>query len=425
MVSLVKQVPEILGQTSDVLIRSTRVLGHGPEPVDVLLSAGHIFAIGKQLATNGGMVIDASGGMLTPSFVELHCHLDAALTAGTPRPNNSGTLWEGIELWSEIKPSLDEISVYRRAHQAVLAMLEKGVTHVRSHVDICDPGLTALRALLRLREDLRGLVELQLVAFPQEGLYSYADGLSLMREAIHLGVDCVGGIPHYEMTREDGVRSVETVMQLAHDNNLLVDIHCDEIDDDQSRFVEVMAAQTIRLDMNGRVTASHLTASHSYNGAYANKLLALMKRSGLHVVTNPLDNSVLQGRFDDYPKRRGHARVKELLSAGLNVACGQDSFMDPWYPMGDGDPLKAAFVLMHYAQLIGSDERPWLFRMLTEMPATAFGMKQHAVVEGSSANLILWDVPSEDEALRHLPSRRTVLRNGVIVAKDETINTTD
>ncbi|MEJ2633480.1 MAG: cytosine deaminase [Acidihalobacter sp.] len=401
----------------NLLIRNARVPGHGPQPCDVSLAGGRIVVIGEGLSATGQTVIDAAGGMLTPSFVELHCHLDATLTAGTPRPNRSGTLWEGIALWSEIKPSLDEDSVYRRARKTLLWMLSHGVTHVRSHVDICDPSLVALRALLGLREELRDTIDLQLVAFPQEGLYAYADGEALMQEAIHLGVDCLGGIPHYEMTREDGVRSVERVMALAQEHDRLVDIHCDEIDDEQSRFVEVMAAQTVRLGMIGRVTASHLTASHGYNGAYANKLLGLMKRAGLHVVTNPLDNSVLQGRFDGYPTRRGHARIKEMLQAGLKVACGHDSVMDPWYPMGDGDPLKAAFVLMHYAQIIGADERPWLFRMLTDMPAAAFGLERHAVAEGAAADLILWDVPTEDEALRRLPPRRAVIRNGAVVAE--------
>lgn len=390
------------------------------EPCDVAITDGVIRAIGPRLDLPDASAVpelDAAGGMLTPSFIELHCHLDAALTAGTPRPNRSGTLWEGIALWAELKPTLDEASVYRRARQTLLWMLSHGVTHVRSHVDTCDPSLVSLRALLRLREELRGLIDLQLVAFPQEGLLAYGDGEALMAEAIHLGVDCLGAIPHYEMTREDGVRSVERIMALALEHQRRVDIHCDETDDEQSRFVEVMAAQTLRLGLQGQVTASHLTASHSYNGAYANKLIALMKRAGLHVVTNPLDNSVLQGRFDGYPVRRGHARIKEMLQAGLNVACGHDSVMDPWYPMGDGDPLKAAFVLMHYAQIIGADERPWLFRMLTDMPAAAFGLAQHAVTEGAPANLILWDVSSEDEALRRLPPRRAVIRNGAIVAE--------
>lgn len=403
------------------MIRNTRIPAFGSEPVNVIISGGIISYIGDKGASEARVTIEADGGMLTASFIELHCHLDAAFTAEVGRPNRSGTLSEGIQIWSEIKLSLTEGEVYDRGYRALMAMLLHGVTHVRSHVDICDSNLTALKALLRLRQDLRGVIELQLVAFPQEGLYGHVDGDALMREAIHLGVDGLGGIPHYEMTREDGVRSVERIMALARAHNLFVDIHCDEIDDDQSRFVEVMAAQTIRLDMVGRVTASHLTASHSYNGAYANKVIGLMQRAGLHVVTNPLDNSVLQGRYDGYPVIRGHARVKEFLRAGLAVACGHDSIMDPWYPMGDGDPMKAAFVLMHYAQIIGSDERPWLFRMLTEMPAIAYGLDRHRIMEGAPADLILWDVPTEDEALRRLPPRRAVIRKGNIVAEYDRI----
>lgn len=401
---------------TDILIRNARITARGPEPCDVAIAGGRIAAIGPHLPA-GGTEIDAAGGLLSPSFVELHCHLDATLTAGTPRPNRSGTLWEGIALWAEIKPALTEESVYARARKTLMWMLSHGVTHVRTHVDVCDPSLVALRALIRLREDLRGTLDLQLVAFPQEGIYAYADGEALMQESIHLGVDCLGGIPHYEITREDGVRSVEWVLAQAREHGRRVDIHCDETDDEQSRFVEVMVAQTLRQGLSGRVTASHLTASHGYNGAYAGKLIGYMARAGLHVVTNPLDNSVLQGRFDGYPTRRGHARIKEMLQAGLNVACGHDSVMDPWYPMGDGDPLKAAFVLMHYAQIIGADERPWLFRMLTDMPAAAFGLNDHAIAEGTPADLILWDIPTEDEALRRLPPRRAVFRNGIVVAE--------
>lgn len=401
----------------DLLVRNARVFGLPEgEVLDIQIVGGHVASIGKGIPSLEH-VLDADGGMVTPSFIELHCHLDAALTVGEKYTNKSGTLWEGIDIWSKIKPTLTEESVYQRARDAILLMLAKGVTHVRSHVDICDPSLVALNALLRLRKELRGIIELQLVAFPQEGLYAYSDGLALMKESIQLGVDCLGGIPHYEMTREDGVHSVQQIIALAHEHERKVDIHCDETDDEQSRFVEIMAAETIRRNMIGRVTASHLTASHSYNGAYANKIISLIKRARLHVITNPLDNSVLQGRFDDYPKRRGHARIKEMLQAGINVACGHDSIMDPWYPMGDGDPLKAAFILMHFAQMIGAEERPWLFKMLTQMPAMAFGLERHDVLVGSPANLIVWDVPNEDEALRRLPPRRAVLRNGKIVAE--------
>ena len=398
-------------------IANARLRGY-PEPIDLQLSDGRISAMGRQLRREGEGV-DAGGMLVTPSFIEPHCHLDAALTAGQPRPNASGTLWEGIALWSEIKPVLDQADVYRRAHETLRWMASFGITHVRSHVDICDASLTALRALVRLREDVRDWMDLQLVAFPQEGIFGFPDGEALMHESIALGVDALGAIPHYEMTREDGVRSVQWVMALAKRHGLLVDVHCDEIDDEQSRFVEVLAAETIRQGMSGRTTASHLTASHSYNGAYASKLISLMRRAGLHVVTNPLDNAVLQGRFDHYPIRRGHARVKEMLAAGLQVACGHDSVMDPWYPMGAGDPLKALFVLMHYVQIIGAAERPVLFEMATTMAAAVHGLADHGVHPGAEANLILWDVPSEDDALRLLPPRRMVLKRGRVVAQTQ------
>src|SRR6266481_4425481 len=289
-------------------------------------------------------VIDLGGALVTPALVEPHIHLDAVLTVGEPRHNQSGSLFEGIAIWAERVKQLSVEDVKRRVRTVLRWQLANGVQFVRSHVDVCDPELRAVRALLELREEIGDQMTLQLVAFPQQGIMSFDGGEDLMRRAVDLGVDVVGAIPHFELTREYGEQSIKFAFALASDKGLRVDIHCDETDDDHSRFVEVMAAETIRLGMQGRVTASHTTAMHSYDNAYADRLIRLVRVAGIHMVTNPLDNSVLQGRFDSYPIRRGFTRVKELLRAGVNVAIGHDSIMDPWYPLGYGDPLQAAAV---------------------------------------------------------------------------------
>ncbi len=368
--------------------------------------------------------IDVAGALVTPALVEPHIHLDAVLTVGEPRPNVSGSLFEGIAIWAERVQSLTVADVKRRASEVLRWQLASGVLHVRSHVDVCDPQLRALRALVELREELAGQLDLQLVAFPQQGIYSFDDGERLMREAVRLGADVVGGIPHFELTREYGERSVRFVAELAAEHGLRVDIHCDETDDEHSRFLEVLAAETIRLGLGGRVTASHTTAMHSYNAAYAYRLIRNLRRAGLHMVTNPLDNSVLQGRFDGYPIRRGHTRVKELIAAGVNVCIGHDSVMDPWYPLGYGDPLQAAFVLAHYGQMSGHQELRYLIEMITANPARALGLTEYGLNMGDRADLVVFAAPSESDAIRLVAPRRLVLREGRIVARTEPARTT-
>src|ERR687886_223817 len=358
----------------DLCLRGARVPGSS-ETRDIGIANGKIVAADDAARTT----IDLEGSLLSPAFVEPHIHLDAVLTVGQPRYNSSGSLFEGIAIWAERAPQLSVEDVQRRVREVLRWQLANGVLHVRSHVDVCDPELHALRALLELRDEARDQIDLQLVAFPQQGIYSFDAGERLMREAVRLGADVVGGIPHYELTREYGERSVRFVMELAAEHGLQVDIHCDETDDDQSRFLEVMAAETIRLGMSGRVTASHTTAMHSYNNAYAYRLIQNLRRAGLHMVTNPLDNSVLQGRFDGYPIRRGHTRIKELLAAGVNVCLGHDSVMDPWYPLGYGDPLQAAFVLAHYGQMSGFEELRTLIEMITTNPARALGLREYGL----------------------------------------------
>jgi cytosine deaminase len=367
---------------------------------------------------------DLGGRLVTPPLVEPHIHLDAVLTVGQPRPNRSGSLFEGIAIWAERVRDLTAADVKDRVRQVLRWQLACGVQHVRSHVDVCDPELRALRALVELREEARGIVDLQLVAFPQQGIMSFDGGPELMREAVELGADVIGAIPHYELTREDGVESVKFAMALAQEHGLRVDIHCDETDDEHSRFVETMVAETIRRGMSGRVTASHTTAMHSYNAAYASRLIANIARAGLHMVTNPLDNAVLQGRFDQGPIRRGHTRVKQLLEAGVNVAIGHDSVMDPWYPLGHADPLQAAFVLAHLGHMSGDQELRTLIDMITVAPAAALGVADYGLHIGGPADLVVFDARSEAEALRLQRPRFQVLRAGRLVAATEPARST-
>ena len=369
-------------------------------------------------------VVELGGALVTPPLVEPHIHLDAVLTVGEPRYNLTGSLFEGIAIWAERVKDLTAEDVKRRVRQVLRWQLANGVQHVRSHVDVCDPQLTALRALVELRDEVRGQMEMQLVAFPQQGIYSFDGGEELMRKAVQAGADVVGGIPHFEITREYGERSVKFAMALAAEHGLRVDIHCDETDDDHSRFSEVMAAETIRLGLEGRVTASHTIAMHSYNAAYAFRLINNLRRARMHMVTNPLDNSVLQGRFDAYPIRRGHTRVKELLDAGVNVCIGHDSVMDPWYPLGYGDPLQAAMVLAHYGHMSGYEELKTLVRMITVQPALALGLENYGLEVGRPAGLVVFEAPTESDAIRLVPRRRLVLRAGKVVARTEAARTT-
>ena len=393
----------------DLLLRNARITG---ALKDLGVHNGRLVAPGEARE-----VVDLRGRLVTPPLVEPHIHLDAALTVGQPRPNASGSLFEGIAIWSERVRDLTVEDVKARAGRTLRWQLANGVQYVRSHVDVCDPELRALRALAELREEARGLVEMQLVAFPQQGILAYDGGRDLMRRAIALGADVVGGIPHYELTREDGVESVRYAFALADEHGLRVDIHCDETDDEQSRFVEVMVAETIRRGMSGRVTASHTTAMHSYNNAYAYRLVANIARAGLHMVTNPLDNAVLQGRFDTGPVRRGHTRVKQLQEAGINVCVGHDSVMDPWYPLGYGDPLQAAFVFVHLGHMSGDAELRRLVDMVTVNPAAALGIEDYGLHDGGPADLVVFDAPTEADALRLVAPRYLVLRAGRVVAR--------
>jgi cytosine deaminase len=407
----------------DLLVRDARLhptRGGRPEPVDVGVTAGRISAVRARgtLAADGAVELQAGGRLLSPPLVDPHVHLDAVLTVGEPRHNETGTLIEGILTWSDRKQSLTHEDVKRRARQAILWEVAQGTGLIRSHVDVCDPNLVALKALLELRDELHDLVDLRLIAFPQDGILSFPNGKELMREAMRLGCDVIGGIPHYEWTREDGVDEVHFLFELAAETGKGIDLHCDETDDDQSRFLEVVAADTMRNGMQGRVVAGHTTAMGSYNDAYAFKLLQILKRAGVTIVANPLDNVALQGRFDSYPKRRGMTRVKELDQAGINVACGHDSIMDPWYPLGRGSMLDALSMLVHVGQMTGRGELFRAYEMVTTNAARAAEV-DYGLEEGKPANFIVLDCEDEAEAIRLRPAARWVVRLGRIVAETE------
>jgi cytosine deaminase len=406
----------------DLLVRNARLyptLGASPEPVDIGVAGGRFAAVrGRgELEANGATELDADGSLVSPPLVDPHVHLDAALTVGEPRFNESGTLIEGILTWAERKPSLTVEDVKRRAREAIRWEVAQGTGMIRSHVDVCDPSLTALRALLELRDEVRDLVDLRLIAFPQDGILSFPEGEELMREAMRMGCDVIGGIPHYELTREDGVAEVNFIFDLARETGKPIDLHCDETDDPESRFLEVVAARSIRDGMQGRVVAGHTTAMGSYNDAYAFKLFQILRRAGVTIVANALDNIVLQGRFDSYPKRRGMTRVKELDAAGINVACGHDSIMDPWYPLGRGSMLDALSMLVHVGQMTGRSELFRAYEMITGNPARAAEIGDWNLDEGSPANFVVFDCADEAEAIRLRPAARWVVRNGRVVAE--------
>ena len=394
--------------------------GAAPAPVDVRVDGQTIAAIrpAGTFAGDGRLEIDAAGRLLSPPLVDPHVHMDAVLTVGEPRHNESGTLIEGIQTWAERKPTLTHEDVKDRAREAIRWEVAQGTGLIRSHVDVCDPNLVALKALLELRDEVRDIVDLRLIAFPQDGILSFPNGKELMREAMRLGCDVIGGIPHYEWTRDDGVEEVHFIFDLARETGKPIDLHCDETDDEQSRFLEVVAARSLRDGMQGRVVAGHTTAMGSYGDNYAFKLIQILKRAGVTIIANPLDNIVLQGRFDRYPKRRGMTRVKELDAAGINVGCGHDSIMDPWYPLGRGSMLDALSMLVHVAQMTGRTELFRAYEMVTTNPARAAEVAW-GVKEGLPANFVVFDCADEAEAIRLRPAARWVVREGRIVAETE------
>jgi cytosine/creatinine deaminase len=397
-----------------LILRGARL---GDEVLDVGLADGRIGRISARLDERAEREIDAGGRLVSPPFIESHVHLDTTLTAGEPRWNESGTLFEGIQLWSERKKSLTHDDVVARATQLLRWQVAQGVLHVRTHADVTDPEFTGLKALLEVKEKVREWADVQIVAFPQEGMISYPGGVELMEEALRLGADAVGGIPHYEQTREMGVESVKQSFRLAEKHDKFIDIHCDETDDPHSRFLEVMAAEAIRTGMGPRVTASHTTAFGSYDNAYAFKLMGFLAKSGINFVANPVVNITLQGRYDTYPKRRGITRVKELWQNGLNVSLGYDDIMDPWYPLGTGNMLQPAHMAVHVCHMTGREEVMACFDMVTGNAARTLGLKHYGIAEGNPANLVLVDAPDKWEAIRRLATTTLVVKDGEVISE--------
>lgn len=402
-----------------LLLKNARLRGADTSapPVDIAIENGKIARIAANLDLPDAEKIDCGGNLVTPPFIEPHIHLDSVLAAGQPRFNGSGTLFEGIQIWGERKGSLTKEDVQARALQALKLMAGHGVLYVRTHVDVTEPRLIALDALLELREQVKDWVTLQIVGFPQDGIYSRPENEGLLEESLKRGADVVGGIPHYELTREDGVRSIQRIFDLAAKYDRLIDVHCDEVDDEQSRFVEVIIAEAIKRGGGERVSASHTTAFGSYNDSYAYKLLGFLKRTNINFIANPLINITLQGRQDSYPKRRGLTRIKELWQNGTNITVGQDCIYDPWYILGTGSLIGVAHMTIHVAQMTGLKEIDACFDMITTNGAKALHLSDYGIREGSPANLVVLPVQDAFAALRYQVTPSIVISRSKVIAR--------
>ncbi|MYM88079.1 amidohydrolase family protein [Rugamonas sp. FT82W] len=392
-------------------------LADGQRGVDVAIERGRIAAVGPALPLKGAQEIDAGGNLLSAPFVDAHFHMDATLSYGLPRVNASGTLLEGIALWGELKPELTQQALVERALQYCDWAAARGLLAIRTHVDICDDRLLAVEALLEVKRLAAPYLDLQLVAFPQDGVLRSPTALANLKRAVGMGVDVVGGIPHFERTMADGAESVRILCEFAAEQGLMVDMHCDESDDPLSRHIETLAYHSHRLGLHGRVAGSHLTSMHSMDNYYVSKLLPLIREAGVAAIANPLINITLQGRHDSYPKRRGMTRVPELLAAGIEVAFGHDCVMDPWYSLGSGDMLEVAHMGLHVAQMTGQDAMRACYQAVTAAPARILGLRDYGVAVGCHADLVLLDAADPVEAIRLRAARRMVMRRGKVIAE--------
>ena len=392
-------------------------LPDGTEGVDVGIREEKIIAVEKNLDAEASVTTDGSNCMLSPPFVDSHFHMDATLSLGLPRLNQSGTLLEGIQLWGELKPDLTQEAIKDRALRYCDLAVSQGLLAIRSHVDVCDSRLLAVEALLDVQKQVKPYLDLQLVAFPQDGFYRSENAETNLLKALDLGVEIVGGIPHFERTMEDGRRSVDALCRIAAERGLMVDMHCDESDDPMSRHVESLASATLRFGLQGRVTGSHLTSMHSMDNYYVSKLIPLMAESGMHAIANPLINITIQGRQDVYPKRRGMTRVPELMSAGINVAFGHDCVMDPWYPLGSADMLEVASMGLHVAQMTGVEAMKSCFQAVTANAACIMNLEGYGIKPGCNADLVLLEARDPIEAIRLKAKRLMVMRRGKVIAE--------
>lgn len=402
----------------DLIVRNA-TLTDGRSGVDIGCAEGRISVIAERLDADAAQVVDAGGQLVSPPFVDPHFHMDATLSLGLPRLNISGTLLEGIALWGELKPQLTVEAVMERALRYCDLAVAQGLLSIRSHVDVSTAPLVGVEALLEVRKKVSPYIDLQLVAFPQDGLFRAEGAEENLLRALDMGVDVVGGIPHFERTMDDGAASVKRLCQIAADRGLQIDLHCDESDDPMSRHIETLAAEATRLGLGDRVVASHATAMHSYDNYYASKLIPLIAESGMNVVPNPLINITLQGRSDTYPRRRGLTRVAELRAAGVNVAFGQDCTMDPWYPLGSADMLEVAHMGIHAAPMTSREAMAWAFDSVTLGGAAAMGLPDPTLRVGGPANMVLLQAKDRIEAVRLKATRLAVIRAGRVISQTE------
>ncbi|WP_244813801.1 amidohydrolase family protein [Caballeronia sp. Lep1P3] len=407
----------------DLIIRRAALV-RSPALVDIGIEAGRFAAIEPHLFATAREEIDANGSLVSAPFVDAHFHMDATLSYGLPRVNASGTLLEGIALWGELKPVLTQEAIVERALQYCDWAVARGLLAIRSHVDVCDSRLLAAEALVEVKRRVKPYLDLQLVAFPQDGVLRSAGAFENLKRAIALGVDVVGGIPHFERTMADGAASVTLLCEYAAEHGLRVDMHCDESDDPMSRHIETLAAETHRLGLHGRVTGSHLTSMHSMDNYYVSKLIPLMREAGVAAIANPLINITLQGRSDTYPKRRGMTRVPELMAAGIDVAFGHDCAMDPWYSLGSGDMLEVAHMGLHVAQMTGIDAMRACFDAVTSTPARIVGLEGYGVEAGCRADCVVLDARDPVEAIRLRASRTAVIRAGKVISRSPAVRAT-
>jgi len=400
----------------DLIFRRAN-LPDGRVGMDVGIEKGRIVAVESNLQAEAVREIDAEGRLLSPPFVDAHFHLDAALSLGLPRMNRSGTLLEGIALWGELKPHLSQEAVIARALAYCDMAVAQGLLAIRSHVDVCDDRLLAVEALLEVKKRVAPYLDLQLVAFPQDGFYRSANAERNLLRALDMGIEVVGGIPHFERTMADGAASVRRLCEIAAQRDLLVDMHCDETDDPHSRHIEHLAAETKRLGLGGRVAGSHLTSMHSMDNYYVSKLLPLIAEAGVAAIANPLINITLQGRHDTYPKRRGMTRVPELMAAGVTVAFGHDCVMDPWYAFGSADMLEVAHMAIHVGHLTALDAIRSCFDAITTNAAGILHLDDYGIFPGARADAVLLQAADPFEAIRLKATRLVVVRAGNVVAR--------
>jgi len=405
------------------LLVKNATLPDGRSGIDVACNKGEIVALENGISAEAKVTIDAKGWLVAPPFVDPHFHMDATLSLGNPRMNVSGTLLEGIALWGELKKLQSIEDIVERALKYCDLATSMGIGAIRSHVDTCDDELKGVQALLEVREQVKDYIDLQLVAFPQDGVLRDPTALENTIRALDMGVDIVGGIPHFERTMQQGADSVKLLCELAAERGLMVDMHCDESDDPLSRHIETLAYETKRLGLQGRVAGSHLTSMHSMDNYYVSKLIPLIVEAEVHAIPNPLINIMLQGRHDTYPKRRGQTRVRELRDAGITVGFGSDCVMDPWYSLGRADMLDVAFMGLHVGQLSSREDMAWCFQAVTENSAKIMGLDGYGIAVGCNANFNILQAQNSIEAVRLRAHRINIIRQGRVIAANGAIST--